>query len=303
GSEVLARAKMVGEMLYDLVMPTDVQADLRAGDLYIEIGADERLLEYPWELLHDGEEFLCLKHLVGRFVNVDRAPSLGVKPPGTWPEKKITMLLISVPRPEDRNGETYEPLLAAEEETRQILEVLLPLKDEVEVNLLKDATFNDVFKAIKAKRYHVVHFNGHAYFDNHDQYKSSLVLEDRNMTTGVLRGFFAQAPPVFFFMNACETTATAGRGSEWRDQYEIFGLARAFLDTGAYLLGSRWKVGDDGALAFARAFYRLLVKERRSLGTAIRESRRACKEAMPADDLSWASYTFYGDPRLYFPKV
>jgi CHAT domain-containing protein len=300
--EALSHMRRVGRQLYDLVVLQDVQADLRADELYIEIGADEKLLDYPWELMHDGKDFLCLKHLVGRFVNLTRPPSLPQKPLRGWSAETLRMLLISVPRPQPRGRTTYDPLLGAEEETRAILETLLPLHSEIEVELLRNPTFNEVYEAIDENRYHIVHFNGHAYFDNHDQYKSSLVLCDRDMTTGHLRNYFAKQPPVFFFMNACETTTTNSATGRWRDRYQIFGLARAFLDTGAYLLGSRWKIGDNGALAFARAFYTLLIKERRSLGTSIRNARVACKEAMPADDLSWASYTFYGDPRLYFPN-
>src|SRR6266545_1979947 len=67
--ESLASMEMLGNQLLDLVIPQYVQAELRSAELSLEIGMDEGLLEYPWELMHDGTEFLCLKHSVGRFVN------------------------------------------------------------------------------------------------------------------------------------------------------------------------------------------------------------------------------------------
>jgi CHAT domain-containing protein len=98
-------------------------------------------------------------------------------------------------------------------------------------------------------------------------------------------------------MNACETAASFGGDQSWEGRYDIFGLARAFLDTGAYLIGSRWEIGDESASAFAAAFYSHLIRGI-SVGEAIRLARTACRKACPGDDFSWASYIFYGDPRL-----
>ena len=59
----------VGGQLLDLIVPRYIQADLRVGHRFLEVGVDESLLGYPWELMHDGDEFLCLKQYMGRFVN------------------------------------------------------------------------------------------------------------------------------------------------------------------------------------------------------------------------------------------
>ena len=146
-----------------------------------------------------------------------------------------------------------------------------------------------------------MHFSGHAYFRNDKPHLSSLVLFDRDMSTGPIMGFFGSKPPVFFFMNAYETAAAKSEG-EWKNRFDIFGLARAFLETGAYLIGNRWQVGDAAAAAFARAFYASLV-EGEPLGRAVRDARIACRSAAGPADFSWASYLFYGDPRVYFRRV
>ncbi len=300
---LLGSAQEVGQMLFQLVIPRDVQADLRTENVFLEIGADEALLQYPWELLHDGDDFFCLKHLVGRFVNLTQGgPVMLQRRANQWSEDALEILIISVPRPQPRGARQYDPLVGAENETTAIVDALLPLGNAVRVSVLRgaDATFGAVWNAIKTGRYHIVHFNGHAYFSD-EPYSSSIVLWDKDMSTGVLRMFFSNNPPVLFFMNACETAATATAGSEWKDSYEIYGLARGFLDTGAYLLGSRWKIEDAGALIFAKSFYAGVVNGS-PLGVAIRDARKACKAAMPPGDMAWASYLFYGDPRLYFRK-
>jgi hypothetical protein len=65
----------------------------------------------------------------------------------------------------------------------------------------------------------------------------------------------------------------------------------------------RWKINDGAAATFAESFYRKLLTEEQPLGLVIRDARIGCKARMPEDDFSWASYIYYGDPRLYFRKL
>ena len=62
-------------------------------------------------------------------------------------------------------------------------------------------------------------------------------------------------------------------------------------------------VGDAAAAAFADTFYRKLLLEGQPLGQVIRDARKDCKTQMPDYDFSWASYIFYGDPRLCFRRL
>jgi CHAT domain-containing protein len=166
----------------------------------------------------------------------------------------------------------------------------------------REATYDNVWKALREGPYQIVHFNGHAKFDENNPHASALVLYDRNMTTKAVQTYVAKSPPILCFVNACETAKIAvSKG--WKDRYNIFGLARAFLETGAYLLGSRWKVNDKAAAGFAKKFYLSLLKEGEPLGKAILEARKACKQESPLDELAWANYTLYGDPRVCFRKI
>jgi CHAT domain-containing protein len=303
--EIIEKTKAYGGQLLDSVVPQNVQRELRAKDLYLEIGVDEPLIELPWELLHDGTEFLCLKHRVARFVNVrEETPPPG-RPPDPWTEGPLSVLIISVPIPEQRpERPQYELLTNAQRETEKIIEILAPLRPAAKYEVLsgRDATSEAVWRAItQGPRYHIVHFNGHAYFDNEQPSNSSLVLFDQDMEAGQISNFFSRKPPVLSFMNGCETAVAAG-GQTRGNPYEIFNLARAFLDTGSYLIGNRWRVGDAAAAAFAETFYSELVQGQ-PLGHVIRDARVACKRQMEDYDFSWASYIFYGDPRLCFRRL
>jgi hypothetical protein len=294
----------VGGQLLDLIVPRYIQTDLRIGNRFLEVGVDESLLGYPWELMHDGDEFLCLKQYMGRFVNTTRASIPARDVQAEWVGSRqgpLSILVISVPRPQPRGNVIYEPLTGVEAETQALIK-LLSQTPGVKTELLsgKHATYTAVWRALRSGVYQIVHYGGHAHFNNLNPKLSALVLYDQDMTTGPIANYFSRTPPVLCFINACES-GSANSG-DWKDRYNIFGVARAFLETGAYLLGSRWKLSDEAAAAFAVKFYSCAVKECKSIGQSVLEARLACKNAAGAD-LAWASYVFYGDPSLCFRKI
>lgn len=302
----LTNMEMLGQQLLALIIPHYIQPDIRSEGLFLEIGMDEALLNYPWELMHDGEDFLCLKHAIGRFVNGASPQISGIHQPVSHLGSSLdslSILLISVPSPQPRGEVKYDPLPAADRETNAICNVLAGI-DGIRLEMLRgrDATYNAVFQALNRNKYQIVHFNGHAHFNEKKPYLSGLVLYDCDMTTGALKNFFAKSPPILFFINACETARIAvSKG--WKDRYDIFGLARAFLETGAYLLGSRWRINDEAAAEFANRFYVSLLQQGKPLGTAILEARKVCKDKSLLDEFAWASYILYGDPRICFSKL
>ncbi len=298
-SDVLQDLMWLGDELLTILIPSDLKAHLRMPELFLEIGIDEKLVNYPWELMHDGQDFLCLKHAVGRFVNA-RAPSATQERPSVLvgsPMERLSILLISVPKPD--HGQ-YEELPEAEAESEAIIDCLQEVKG-VDVHYLpgKKAKHNEVYQTLRKSKYHVIHYNGHAHFDEEKPYLSGLVLYDRLMTTGYLLRVIGSNPPILCFVNACETTK-AVRAVDSASRLDIYSLARAFLDTGAYLLGSRWKIRDVTAKEFATEFYTRLIEDEEPIGKAIIEARKACR---PSDVFGWASYVYYGDPRLCFRRL
>jgi hypothetical protein len=294
--------QLVGGMLEDLAIPSSVQRDFRRSGLYIELGMEEALLGYPWELMHDGDEFLCLRHQMGRFVN--GGTLVGAAQPMSWHGQSLdplTILVVSVPAPQPRGTTTYDPLSEAREETKAIVKVLVDLPG-IQVRVLEgsSATYAAVYREMRRGDFQILHFNGHAYFDDASPYSSGIVLFDRDMTTGQIAAHLGHKAPVLCFINACETTRMAA--AAWRGRHDVFGLAKAFLEIGSYLIGSRWRIGDKSASSFAQSFYDSFLKEGRPIGLAVREARVACRQVAPLGDFGWASYLFYGDPRVYFHK-
>jgi CHAT domain-containing protein len=311
--DVIKSAKETGRLLQWQMMPTRVQTEFAGQELFVELGLDEALLEYPWELMHDGQHFFGCKHAVGRFVNVSQAHIPPGLRPAPLPEDALRVLMISVPNPQPRDQNTiFKPLKGAEKETEAVIKILTAAGAQVKPLVDREATWDNVMALLndETQRFHIIHYNGHATFNAQNPRQSALILHDQNLTTGQILMAFETRPPVLFFVNGCETAKTKAGPTEqggklWQDTFDIFGLARAFLDTGAYLIGTRWEVGDDAAALFAKTFYTGLLEEK-PLGTLVRDARLACYEEADrskTNDFSWASYAFYGDPRLYFSKI
>jgi CHAT domain-containing protein len=311
--EVVERLSMIGQSLAKFVIPQYTLRDLEREEVFIEIGTDEGLVALPWELLHDGQTFLSLRNPMGRYVNLNRVTqNQSAGSPASDPGA-LRVLIVSVPRPLDRGGRQFEELPGAEAEGKAVLETMLGLGITPHFLAGRDATFTEVRKALFNTKYHIIHFTGHASFNAKSPSDSALILHDGPIGLGALTSYIGgQTGCVLSFINACETAQPGqvaanaapapGGGIDWDREYDIFGLARSFLESGSYLLGTRWLLPDKPAVTFATTFYKVLLGSGEPIGTAIRDARRACF-AEYEDDGSWASYIYYGDPRVYFRRV
>jgi CHAT domain-containing protein len=259
---------------------------------------------YPWELIHDGSDHLCLKHPIGRFVsNVDLGP-------GSASEfnrldgdpAPLSVLVIAAWKPQPRRvkkkTKEYGELPGAQAEAKAAVKALAPLAPgRVEYLPNEKATYDRVYEKLRQGSYHIIHYCGHAYFDA-ASHRSGLVLVDQDLSAEEIVKLLGRSPPVCCFINACDT-ARVGIGGH---SFAAYGLARACLQSGAYLIGTRWQVADQPAAHFASAFYAALLDRGQPLGLAVRDARLSCRMQFP-EDLAWASYVLYGDPRLFFRKV
>jgi hypothetical protein len=302
--EVLTKLAYEGELLLDLVLSDVVGTDLAGDSLFVEIDTDEVLLPVPWELMCSREGFICLRHAMGRYVNL-RVQSDRTRTPDLQGDMKV--LILCVPQPQPSVGD-YERLREAESEYETLTTLLLDRGVDCVPLRADEATKENVIRVLRGNQpFTIIHFTGHGHIDVEDPRRSGLVLFNGILTTGVISQFVRHSP-VLAFINGCETARTQeGPVSKEPDQPKelplshltrVFGIARPFLDQGSYVLGTRWRVGDSSAARFARSFYEALL-DGDAIGKAIMKGRNTIY-APESSDLSWASYVFYGDPRLVF---
>jgi CHAT domain-containing protein len=291
----------LGKALCQAALPRQVEVELSSEGLFLEIVTDEAYQDYPWELMHDGTDFYCLRHYIGRFVNVSKVfatPGLAVGNAANilGPFSPLRVLLICVDEPPPVGMHKFRRLTNAYGELTALAETLPLAGVAVKPLFGTSANHAAVREALTAGDCQVIHFIGHSHYDEAEPRKGGLVLSDELMTCMNVYQFLSRKTrPVLCFINGCESSSSLGD----KVDFGQFGLGRAILESGAYLLGSRWKVSDVCAKTFALAFYDALLKQGLPIGQAVTKARLVCKDTHP-NDPAWASYAYYGDPRVCF---
>jgi hypothetical protein len=276
----------VGELMYRLFLPESMQRYLLETESSLTITTND--LELPWELMFDGAEFVCLRRPVARMPLGRALPrsDQSRQSPG-----KLRFLFVHA----DPDG----TLGSARDEVHTIATALRnEWQNEVEVDVVEDATGQDLNERLRRGGYDVIHYAGHAHFDGERGELSGLLLADHEV-------FFAQkirrllkGRPLVF-LNACQSGRTANEQEVQRVESYFArpaeGLASAFIYGGALgCIGSIWPIYDQPASLFAIECYNRVLQGY-MIGDALRTARELSRATHP-DDVTWASFVLYGDP-------
>jgi class 3 adenylate cyclase/CHAT domain-containing protein/predicted negative regulator of RcsB-dependent stress response len=277
--------KARGAALYDQILTPDLQEKLRAStatDLFLSI--DDALVQIPWELLFDGQSFLCRRFSMGRLVSTQQAL---VERQERTPEQALRMLIVADPQGDleaaSREGKTIQAELAGEAQRLRVD----TRHRRVGISYVKEAL----------SHYDVLHYAGHADYDLQEPSQSGWRLADGKLTArDVLHLGEAALIPSLVFCNACQSGQTQAWEISQEAEQGIYGLANALLLVGAqHYIGSFWELPDQPSATFAIAFYRALAHSI-GVGKALRRARQALAERYGEDSVVWASYVLYGDP-------
>ncbi|WP_405923920.1 CHAT domain-containing protein [Streptomyces sp. NBC_00035] len=268
-----------GKLLYDHLFPriqgnaAELVTRLHASTGPVLVRTNEQ--EVPWELLHDGRDFLGLSHDLGRRLVGKRAVV------GGRSISRVGRALIV--------GDTIGDLPSAREEVAKVAAWLGGRGIDCKVLLGQEATLLDVVTELASDEtpYDLFHFCGHVVTSDGT---TGLMMHDRQLLGEVVLQTLSSggAPPVAF-INGC---ASAGGG-------EVASMCMSFMALGAKtVVGTRTEVADEGAWQFAAEFYgRLLAGE--PAGAGVRAARAALRER---PDAAWASFILYGDPAVGITK-
>lgn len=292
-----AALRRLGRLMYDLLLPSPVQLFL--GELTPQtpllISTNDTLL--PWELVHDGADFLALKCPLGR--RLLSTNPVRRNPPD--PHAGKSFMLIADPMGD---------LPQADAEISALMDLLdgLPEWSNYEVLARRGATKSEVLSRLSAGTWDLVHFSGHIVLDESGSQASGLVLADGEVLTALEIHRTVRGHPLIF-LNGCSSVkgGVAGAGDLPAPDYAeglvpcaglpVQGLASAFLLGGsAGFIGTLWPVYDIEARHFAVRFYRSALRGE-AVGQALRQARESTTRDNPTNPI-WASFVFYGDPAL-----
>ncbi|MCA9429632.1 MAG: CHAT domain-containing protein, partial [Candidatus Omnitrophica bacterium] len=245
--ESLANLERRGKALFDLLFTAKVRQDIqKSASSYILLKLDDSCVHLPWELLHDGVDFLCCRFAVGRTVRTSQPIHELKRVP---PTEKIHLLLIS-----DPSGN----LPAAAKEGEGLYD-LCRHDTRVELELLRSRVTPEAVKG-RLGEFDVVHYCGHAdhFGDRPDE--SGWLMSGGNLTAKNVMELFkgATAAPLMVFNNACY----GGSTEAWNKvtEHESFGFANAFLRAGCtHYIGAVSEILDPTGEDFSKYFYRHVV--------------------------------------------
>ena len=276
-------------LIYNRLPPAIVQAlaELPAGSSLLIDASDAEL---PWELAHDGEEYLALKYVVARRFLLSHPPRRNP----VQSRRQFASLII---------GNPTGDLPDADREVEELVRLLQATPGTAPPRILmrRRATRSAVLGELASGAYDLVHYSGHAFFDPAAAETGGLILARDELLSGAEIEVNLGGRP-FVFLNGCET-ARQQAGAESADGPSGLaylgpnsaGLAAAFIRGGAQAVtGTLWPVADPNAPDFVVAFYRVALRGTPA-GEAMRQARRTTRAADPANPL-WASFAFYGDP-------
>ncbi|MBV7332557.1 CHAT domain-containing protein [Chloroflexi bacterium TSY] len=276
----------LGRLLHNQLLPPVIQQALRAlpaGSPLILVANNP---EIPWELLHDGHEYLAVKHQVARQMTVNVPPHVN---PVINTSRPWSCLLI---------GNPTGDLPHADVEIEQLFSLIEAMPDAAVPRILmrSRATRDAVLQNLASGDYDLSHYSGHALFDVEDPQSSGLVLADEEILTATEIQRNVSGRP-FVFLNGCESArsqiqAEAAAGLTYLG-LGTQGVAAAFVQGGAQgFIGTFWPIYDTASQAFALTFYRSALHGDR-IGSALHCARTTL--AQPHDPL-WAAYVHYGPP-------
>jgi len=289
-NEILSKLREVGQIFYDELFSQHIKSLLQQSKAaFLRLNIDDKLVQIPWELLFDGDEFLCQRFMMGRSVKTRQVIPLNKK---RQLNSQLKMLLIADPEG-DLNGAYKEGIQIRNYFDRHNHIVLNSIFDNISPDTIKE----------KIRNYDIVHFAGHADYNLKDPKESGWRLtKSRLNAEDIIKMAGASPMPALVFSNACQSARTEKWQLKDNFQNEIFGLANAFLLSGVkHYIGTWCEILDEPSSHFALRFYEKL-RSGRSIGEAMHHARKSLINEFGEETIVWASYIMYGDPTFTYTE-
>lgn len=272
-----------GKYAFGHLIPTKIQYHLENSSAdHLRLDIDERLIDLPWELIHDGTEFLCLRYAVGRRLVSNQSFQT---PRRRLQSARNTRVLIVADPTSD--------LPAAREEGREVGN-LLRNKCGMQVDEFATSGITKKDFLLSLQDYDIVHFAGHASHHSSSPDESCLLFSDGEIQAFEIERFIPSKSPAVVFLNACWSAEELRNPDSYTPMMR--GLGRTFLYAGVTaFLGYLVPIPDDSATSFAITFYEALAQGQ-TIGESLRRARILSRDPKWPDNLIWSSAVLYGDP-------
>ncbi|MDD5237862.1 MAG: tetratricopeptide repeat protein [Candidatus Omnitrophica bacterium] len=283
--DFLKSLSKTGQLLYDHLLTRQVKEKLRISqNLDLILSIEEELINIPWELLYDGNNFLCLTFNLGRLVRTKNETSILQYRSSP---SALSMLILANPSG-DLKSAYLEGVNIKNQFDRRRNTVRIDFKSTSIDKLYVKKNFCD---------YDIVHFAGHCEHESDDPKNSGWILSDgRFSAEDILKLGTGVSLPTLVFSNACHSASSGLDLMDADYQGKAYNLASAFLFAGVrHYIGAIRRIEDPVSLFFAKEFYAQLISGK-TIGECLRLSRLRLVKEYGISSVHWAGYLLYGDP-------
>ena len=261
--------------------------------LWLRFRGPRPSLDVPFELLHDGVEYLALRYPIYRQILYKESMLRKVMPFHELLQKlrenqeKLRFLLIA--------SSAGGPIGAVDEEVKALKRDLLNnlprigIESDIELVSSSEATYEQAESLFRRSRLHIIHYAGYRYTDEGPTEESCLFFRTENglkpMQASTVKTLLRESETHLFYLNLCrgvQTTEQIGHGG-FLDL--IDNLVQAQLPA---VMGHRWAVANAGAKDLALTFYTALFSGL-SIQDALFQARTEMAHKLGRDNETWAS--------------
>lgn len=294
----LSGLQALGQLMHDQLLPIELHEEFASQAGAVVISSED--LALPWELVHDGKKYLCLKQPLCRHLQIQNAR--GRLSSQQAVERNHARALI-IANPESG---THFDLPNSVREARMLEQLFHEHGLESTVLLGNDCSWSRVLTELRDPTYSFIHLAGHVR-DPEDQTGAlpAFYCSDARLAFQEIMSSFRS--DAFVFLSTCSGQPLQRKKSTDPAQRQIpspigqaNSLASAFLSfpNCRGVVGTMWWIADEIAFDVSKAFYEHLL-DGVPTGEAMRQARDAIFQNAK-DPALWASYIQYGDPHLTF---
>ena len=271
----------IAKTLFELLIPLDLKDSLLTQDRVVFV-LDEVAANYPWELMIDVDQPLCIRMgMVRQLETADYEERIR-------DTTSTNVFVVGNPL----TPSNFPTLPGAQKEAELVASLLKPHYAVNHSSQRLGAL--EVFNQLFAQRYRIIHIAGHGYYNEADTEtagaKAGVVLDNGLFLTAAE---IAKLDPIpeLVFLNCCYLGQMGGTAYNKM----AASISRELIRKGVRaVVAAGWPVRDDAALCFAQVFYKKLL-DAQPFGQALKEARQQTWALFPESN-TWGAYQAYGDP-------
>ncbi len=249
----IAKLKETSKQLHDIIIPPELQAELKANKIENLIFSLDSVTRYiPMSVLFDGKQYLLEKYAISNLISADLIDVKDRLPSDT---QSIKVIAAGV----SQKFEDFAPLLNVPVELDAIVKSSQSASGIFAGKRLLNAEFTSKTLRNNLSGYNILHIATHGKFVPVDANASFLLLGDG--TKLIIKDIKNAIDDLYqvhlVVLSACQTAL----GDKGEDGVEISGLSYYFLNGGAKaVIASLWSVNDDSTSQLMKRFYTNLAK-------------------------------------------